>query len=344
MIDHNLFTIWLAKEYVLQQFRNYPTSSIWKLKASGNVNLGLVFCIVRDKTFENGGSTKKIKVEEEDISYTKPIDKSIKTEKMDNSVSRNKVKIEAGGPCLGNIKDTATMPDAAKVKELMAQAQKMIEERKKKLNIAPSKINPAQAEQFMVESLQSKSSRLDYLRNRVKASLNNLPLSLSNYQSFEKQQGAPKPLILDETGRTIDNRGHQIQLTQRTPTLKANIRAEKVANFNRAAQEVIQETYENRDEYAAAAYVDPRVPVKAAAREKRKLKFHQPGEFIAQAKKLRAQAKLEKLQQEVSLAAKRTGISSAVKLAMVAPKVAELTDTDVPNIEWWDSVILPGDW
>jgi U4/U6 small nuclear ribonucleoprotein PRP3 len=38
------------------------------------------------------------------------------------------------------------------------------------------------------------------------------------------------------------------------------------------------------------------------------------------ANKQRAKAKLEKLQAEISQAAKNTGISSAVKLAMVAPQ------------------------
>lgn len=49
-------------------------------------------------------------------------------------------------------------------------------------------------------------------------------------------------------------------------------------------------------------------------------------------------AQLEKLQSEISQIAKKTGISSATKLAQIAPK--EQAEDHVPNVEWWDSVIL----
>jgi hypothetical protein len=51
------------------------------------------------------------------------------------------------------------------------------------------------------------------------------------------------------------------------------------------------------------------------------------------------QAQLEKLQNEISQIAKRTGITSATKLALIAPK-AELREEEIPDVEWWDSVIL----
>jgi U4/U6 small nuclear ribonucleoprotein PRP3 len=50
-------------------------------------------------------------------------------------------------------------------------------------------------------------------------------------------------------------------------------------------------------------------------------KFHQKGEFEQMANRERAKAKLDKLQSEISSASKNTGISAAVKLAMIAPKV-----------------------
>ena len=50
-------------------------------------------------------------------------------------------------------------------------------------------------------------------------------------------------------------------------------------------------------------------------------------------------AQLEKLQKQIQSAAKKTGISSAAKLAMVAPK-REL-DEETPEAEWWDRGILP---
>lgn len=53
------------------------------------------------------------------------------------------------------------------------------------------------------------------------------------------------------------------------------------------------------------------------------------------------QAQLEKLQNEISQIAKKTGISSATKLALIA-KSEGLTE-DIPLMEWWDSVILVDD-
>lgn len=50
------------------------------------------------------------------------------------------------------------------------------------------------------------------------------------------------------------------------------------------------------------------------------------------------QAQLEKLQNEISQIAKKTGISSATKLALIA-KSEGLCD-EIPQMEWWDSVIL----
>ncbi|VVD03943.1 unnamed protein product [Leptidea sinapis] len=56
------------------------------------------------------------------------------------------------------------------------------------------------------------------------------------------------------------------------------------------------------------------------------------------AERLRMKAQLEKLQGEISQIARKTGISSATKLALLA---ADTPDSDrVPDIEWWDSVIL----
>lgn len=52
------------------------------------------------------------------------------------------------------------------------------------------------------------------------------------------------------------------------------------------------------------------------------------------------QAQLERLQNEIAQAAKKTGIQASTKLALIAPK-KEIGEGEVPNIEWWDSYILP---
>jgi U4/U6 small nuclear ribonucleoprotein PRP3 len=54
------------------------------------------------------------------------------------------------------------------------------------------------------------------------------------------------------------------------------------------------------------------------------------------------QAKLEKLQSEISQIAKKTGITSATTLAMTAAKRPDRVKEQevIPDVEWWDSVIL----
>uniref|UniRef100_A0A5S6Q7T4 U4/U6 small nuclear ribonucleoprotein Prp3 n=1 Tax=Trichuris muris TaxID=70415 RepID=A0A5S6Q7T4_TRIMR len=225
--------------------------------------------------------------------------------------------------------------EARKAEEIMAKAQRMIEERKKALKLHPAKIAPEQAREFMNESLQ-RLTRAAELQQSIGAQL---PALLS--YAFEKQPGEPKPLILDQMGRTVDSDGHTVCLTQRTPTLKANIRAEKAAVLSRSSKESVRVGRERSEE--DSAFFDERLKLKPVARNRRQLKFVQPGEYLLLASRMRAKSKLTHLEQEISQAAKKTGISSAVKFAMVAPKISEFTESTVPKIEWWDSVVLPGE-
>jgi len=55
---------------------------------------------------------------------------------------------------------------------------------------------------------------------------------------------------------------------------------------------------------------------------------------------LRAKAQLDLLQSDIASAARKTGISSATKLALLAPS-REGREEDVPLVEWWDANILP---
>ena len=69
-------------------------------------------------------------------------------------------------------------------------------------------------------------------------------------------------------------------------------------------------------------------------------KFHEPGKFQRLAQTMRAKAQLERLQGEIASTARKTGISSATKLALIAPS-KEVYEDRVPNVEWWDAAILP---
>lgn len=81
--------------------------------------------------------------------------------------------------------------------------------------------------------------------------------------------------------------------------------------------------------------------LKTNVRTKRSLKFHEPGKFQQIADRLRMKAQLEKLQNEISQIARKTGISSVTKMALLVPKEEQLTE-HCPDVEWWDSVILDG--
>ncbi|KAF7238360.1 U4/U6 small nuclear ribonucleoprotein Prp3 [Varanus komodoensis] len=149
-----------------------------------------------------------------------------------------------------------------------------------------------------------------------------------------KDQTKPTPLILDEQGRTVDATGKEIELTHRMPTLKANIRAVKREQFKQQLKEKPSEDMESN------TYFDPRVSITPAQRQKRTFKFHDKGKFEKIAQRLRTKAQLEKLQAEISQAARKTGIHTSTKLALITPK-KELKEGDIPEVEWWDSYIIP---
>uniref|UniRef100_A0A674PHT9 U4/U6 small nuclear ribonucleoprotein Prp3 n=1 Tax=Takifugu rubripes TaxID=31033 RepID=A0A674PHT9_TAKRU len=149
-----------------------------------------------------------------------------------------------------------------------------------------------------------------------------------------KEVTKPTPLILDDKGRTVDATGKEIELTHRMPTLKANIRAVKREQFRQQLKEKPGEDLES------TSYFDNRVTLNQAQRPRKGFKFHEQGRFEKIAQRIRTKAQLERLQNEISQAAKKTGIHASTKLALIAPK-KEIEDGEIPNVEWWDSFILP---
>ncbi|CAG4958410.1 unnamed protein product [Colias eurytheme] len=247
---------------------------------------------------------------------------------------------------------------ADKIKLMMANAQKEIEERKRALMALKGDkgnvtVAAQTAQQIKVQMQQSSSIPPPSV---IKPMLYSKPAAgAMSAEEIEKQQkiaelqariqrklaggalqaglSGPAPLILDREGRTVDPAGRRVHLTQVVPTLKANIRAKRREEFK--AQLLGQASVEPSGE---AAWVDARVTNKPAVRARRALRFHEPGKFRQMAERLRMKAQLEKLQNEISQIARKTGISSATKLALLA---ADVPDSDrVPDIEWWDSVIL----
>ncbi|KAI5644146.1 pre-mRNA processing factor 3 (PRP3) domain-containing protein [Phthorimaea operculella] len=254
---------------------------------------------------------------------------------------------------------------ADRIKLMMANAQKEIEERKRALSQlkgepvasnTPAGVNAAVAAANQLK-LQVSNNQMPP-PSVIKPTLFSKPAAAPvTAEELEKQRkiaelqariqkklaggalanvgSGPAPLILDREGRTIDTTGKRVQLTHVAPTLKANIRAKRREEFRQ------QMSGASAPEAPIdAAWVDPRVavPARPAPRRSRPLRFHEPGKFTQLAERLRMKAQLEKLQNEISQIARKTGISSATKLALLT---SDTPDSDrVPDIEWWDSVIL----
>uniref|UniRef100_A0A3Q1B1B4 U4/U6 small nuclear ribonucleoprotein Prp3 n=1 Tax=Amphiprion ocellaris TaxID=80972 RepID=A0A3Q1B1B4_AMPOC len=265
------------------------------------------------------------------------------------------------------------------IKQMMEAATRQIEERKKQLSFASSvpgatsqidsppvsrllgsssgasSIAPSQAASFMNDAIE-KARKAAELQARIQSQLAMKPgilgvlgnsgphnlVALANLHAMGiappkveiKEVNKPTPLILDEKGRTVDASGKEVELTHRMPTLKANIRAVKREQFRQQLKE------KPGDDLESTSYFDHRVSITPAQRARRGFKFHDQGRFEKIAQRIRTKAQLERLQNEIAQAAKKTGIQASTKLALIAPK-KEIGEGEVPNIEWWDSYILP---
>ncbi|XP_059166868.1 U4/U6 small nuclear ribonucleoprotein Prp3-like [Physella acuta] len=249
---------------------------------------------------------------------------------------------------LPNLNPPGTMLTPDKIKEMMANAQKMIQERKAQLQ-ATMPI-PAHSQRSLMQGTPAdaainKVKRAAELQAQIQSRLSGVagmlpPPLIPGLQGSAQQQpshipplAGPSPLILNEEGKTIDAKtGEAIQLALYTPTLKANIRAKRREQFKGLIEKP-------PDEISESKFFDNRLSLKGIQRPKRGFKFHEKGKFEQQASRLRAKAQLERLQAEISQAAKKTGIASAAKIATIAPK-KEIKEGEVPDIEWWDSFII----
>jgi len=237
-----------------------------------------------------------------------------------------------------------------KISEMMANAQKMIQERKAQLKVtmpAPPPVS-SQMPKGGGEDSVTKAKRAAELQAQIQARLSGLsgalppPLipglqgtGVTKAPTQAQPLARPSPLILSAEGKTIDAKtGQAIQLTTYTPTLKANIRAKRREQFKGLIERPPEEISDSR-------FFDPRVEIKGQLRQKRGFRFHEKGKFEQQAARLRAKAQLDRLQTEIASAAKKTGIASAAKIATITPK-KEINEGEIPDAEWWDTFIIHG--
>ncbi|XP_031571014.1 U4/U6 small nuclear ribonucleoprotein Prp3-like [Actinia tenebrosa] len=256
--------------------------------------------------------------------------------------------------------------NSSQISEMVANMKKQIEERKRQLQVTgqargiipsaapvipqslptlPHTTPSLEQQQQLMNDAIEKAKRAAELQKKIQEQLASKPNLFANSQlthagaSLVKsgmvnltsvKDEKPSPLILDDKGRTVDEHGKAVQLSSRMPTLKANIRAKKREQFK------VEKPSEDLTE---RSFFDSRVAVPNAVRAKRTFKFHDKGKFQEIAQRIRAKTQLEKLQKQIAAVAKKTGISSATKLAMIAP-TKDIQEGHVPDIEWWDRVIV----
>lgn len=241
------------------------------------------------------------------------------------------------------------------VRRMIEEVKKAIEEKKAQsayssinvppqlqssLPLVPPAINvPNVIDQTNANSVPiNRNSRRAELSAQISARFSAQPSLIGSISSNSSSNvSRPTPLILNSEGRTVDDTGKEIQLIPRMPTLKANIRAQKKDQFVK-----VSTTVEKKPEEEPPKFLDPRVELKAPVRAKRTFNFHEKGEFESLGDKLRKKAQLEKLQKEIAEKAKKTGISSAARLALLSSIVPkkETKQDEIPDVEWWDSYVM----
>jgi len=251
-------------------------------------------------------------------------------------------------PTLPEPMDGGTVMDASQVSAMVANMKKQIEERKRQLalqmrlglgpNFGSGQYSSDSTHQYFMNEAAQKAKEAADLQARIQEKLSARPGLLSaakgglqgalDVSAFTK----PTAVVFDDEGRTVDpTTGRAIQFVQRMPTLKVNIREKK--------REQLKIEKPN-DDFKESIHFDDRIgDTKANQRSRKLFKFHEAGRFQKLGQRLRAKAQLEKLQKQIQSIAKKTGISSAAKLAMVAPK--KEIDEETPDAEWWDRGILP---
>ena len=258
--------------------------------------------------------------------------------------------------------DSTEQLSSSQIREMMMNAQKMIEERKRSLQQPPGLLRttpvlsslptPTVPKTVVPSANDERARKIAELQAQIQSklatsNLATLNLNLPKVASIPtpaiseiSNEPKPGPLILNAEGRTVDATGKEILLPQYTPTLKANIRAKKREVLKTHMGKGPQQQTEEAGNLAESRFFDPRVAAKSAIRTRRSFHFHEQGKFQQVASKMRMKAQLDKLQNEISQIARKTGINSVTALALVAPRIGDRKDEEEIDLEWWDSVIL----
>ncbi|XP_022818772.1 U4/U6 small nuclear ribonucleoprotein Prp3 [Spodoptera litura] len=282
-------------------------------------------------------SSKPQKRKHESSDRDKDVKRSRHDEKEEKEDKKEEKKNGAEGAVLPEgetVGSKMAVLSADRIKLMMANAQKEIEERKRALLAMKGESKSgvsaaaATAQQLKVQVQQNSSLAPPSV---IKPVLYSKPVGGGlSHEELEKQRK-----IAELQARIQRKLAGKSRMVEPYRCLQANIRAKRREEFRAQLSGASAGAAAGE---GSARWVDERVWARAPARARRPLRFHEPGKFTQMGDRLRMKAQLEKLQNEISQIARKTGISSATKLALLA---ADTPDSDrVPDIEWWDSVIL----
>jgi len=234
---------------------------------------------------------------------------------------------------------------------LQQQQQKIKDENEKKL------LQEKQRQVLALKKREREVNPVDPLRSRsVVAVQNQINKKLAQIrvqqgmQHLVPQAGfMPPPLLLDESGREIDKQGKVISTGPKalvaTAMINKRVQREKVFKLEKPAFET--DPGKNK-------CFDPRMKVPKAARGKRSFRFVNPGTYVKKGQRMRT-----KLAKELLASARvldmpdisplaggqhlgQGGEGTALPLGMVkqAEDIIEKEDEPVPDVEWWDAILL----
>lgn len=153
-------------------------------------------------------------------------------------------------------REDGPVPNRSEIQKIMEDARRQIEERKSRSMVGVVAANPVVASSGPIAGpLLDPKARLAELKARLQA--RTAGLSVLNVTDADQSVGRPAPLILDAEGRTVDRSGKAVQLVQRMPTLKANIRAQRKEQFVK----VVKDKPVRDEEEVSSKFSDDRVPV-----------------------------------------------------------------------------------
>jgi len=271
---------------------------------------------------------------------------------------------------------------AQQIKDIMAKAQAVIEERKKAMSIQPS-TNGAGVQAAMMLPTPSGlpsgglppiglpnssdvNSRIAQLQARIQAQIgstaipslqmpmvvNALPIPIDMAQvtaEVQSKAAAAAAAAASEQSKPtpliLDDEGKTVDSAGREVHLTTRVPTLK-ANIRAKKREEFKQQLNEKplEDVGENSFFDYRVSTRPTLRTKRLFKFHEQGKFIQVAQRERAKSRLDKLQTEISKVAKKTGILSAAKLAQLEQREQkEEYHEGVPQMEWWDTVIIEAD-